>query len=708
MASGVNVKMGVTGVAQFKQNINQAKQSVKTLEAQLALSEKQFKASGDAESYMTEKSELLKAKLEAQKSVVENAEKALKQMADKGVDRSSKAYQDMYRQMLSAKGQMIDTENEMNGIAAAGDNAAEGVEDMNNALRDVGKGISWQNVTEGLHSITSGMQKVMSKAWQMGEAIVKATLGAGSWADELKTTAAQMSTAEYTVTPEELQRMRKTANLIDTDVETIVAARSKLLKGLGNDTKATLSAMEVLGIDTDGKSGIDLFWEAGDAIMKLGTDAEQEANATALFGKSWKELIPLFQAGREEYDKTMESWSVVENDQIDNLGKMDDQYQKLSGEWETFQNEILATFAGPLTTGMEKLTGFVQELNEYLDTPEGQAMIKQMGDTVTQLIEDLTKVNPEDVVNGLKGVVDGVTEGLQWIAEHSGEVVGAVGAFIGAWGVAKTAEGITTVLKLIDGIKGLSAGGAATGAASAGAAAGTAWASSFVNAVVSVAPALASILGITAVALTPALVANQKTFEQAEAQRSARIDAAGKLSSDNGWFLEASANALGYQRNANGELDKSIVGGVNLGNMDQIYSLLMGMNNRSDMQKAQLQTLLQGSVTSQGNYTWSELQKLWGGLEDFDGARMTAVLDSVADAYAKMSEETSDLTSSTDEQTKASAEMTAAAKSLMDVPSLVESAVRAGMSGITFTLDGQVITNYVNKKLGEEINMTRR
>ena len=41
MASGVNVKMGVSGVAQFKQSINQAKQSVKTLDAQIALSEKQ-------------------------------------------------------------------------------------------------------------------------------------------------------------------------------------------------------------------------------------------------------------------------------------------------------------------------------------------------------------------------------------------------------------------------------------------------------------------------------------------------------------------------------------------------------------------------------------------------------------------------------------------------------------------------------------------
>ena len=83
MANGVNVKMGVSGVAQFKQNMNQAKQSVKTLDAQLALTEKQFKASGDAEEYMAKKTAELQAKMEAQKSVVENAEKALQAMAEK-------------------------------------------------------------------------------------------------------------------------------------------------------------------------------------------------------------------------------------------------------------------------------------------------------------------------------------------------------------------------------------------------------------------------------------------------------------------------------------------------------------------------------------------------------------------------------------------------------------------------------------------------
>ena len=41
--SGVNVKMGVSGVQQFKQDMQQSKQAVKTVDAQLALSEKQFK-----------------------------------------------------------------------------------------------------------------------------------------------------------------------------------------------------------------------------------------------------------------------------------------------------------------------------------------------------------------------------------------------------------------------------------------------------------------------------------------------------------------------------------------------------------------------------------------------------------------------------------------------------------------------------------------
>ena len=141
-ANGVNVKMGVSGIAQFKQNLNQAKSAVKTLDAQLALTEKQFKASGDAESYMTEKGELLKAKLEKQSQIVNSCQKALDEMTKNGVDRASKSYQDMYQQMINAKGAMLDTEQAMNNIAGAAEDADTAVAGMDESLQTIGKNVS--------------------------------------------------------------------------------------------------------------------------------------------------------------------------------------------------------------------------------------------------------------------------------------------------------------------------------------------------------------------------------------------------------------------------------------------------------------------------------------------------------------------------------------------------------------------------------------
>lgn len=483
MANGVNIKMGVSGIAQFKQGINQAKQSVKTLDAQLALSEKQFKATGDSESYMTEKAELLKAKLEAQKSVLSSAEQALESMAKNGVERSSRAYQDMYRQMLTAKGEILDTENAMKGVEEAASGASNETSEMNQQLKRIGDGVNWENVTEGLGTITDGMKNVMAKAWQMGEAIVKATLGAGSWADEIKTTAAQ-----YEITPEALQRMRKTANLIDTDAETILEAQDKLKKNREGQGQEFMGALAALGIDPSGKNDLDLFWEAGDALAKLGRDEDKVTYAQRLFGKSWRELLPLFQTGREEYDRTMESWSVVEDEQLDALGKMDDAYQKMQGEWETFKNELLSAFAGPLTEGMDTITGLFKELNNYLDTPEGQAMLKQIGDTISTLISDLTAIKPEEVVAGFQSVVGKVTEALQWIAQNKDGVVLAVEGFIGAWAALEVAKGVSVALKLVNAVSGLISG---SEAAAAGSTLGASWAGAFAKAAMKAAPFLA-------------------------------------------------------------------------------------------------------------------------------------------------------------------------------------------------------------------------
>ena len=689
-SNSANVKMGVTGVAQFKQSMSQAKQAVKTLDAQLSLTEKQFKASGDAEEYMAKKTAELQAKLEAQKNVVENAQKALDEMAKKGVDRNSKAYQDLYREMLKTKGEMLDTENAINGITDAGEEAAESVENMNEQLKTIGDGISIQNVNNALDNISDGMGNVIKKAWKMGEAIVNATLGAGSWADEIMTTAAQY---EDTLNifgggksaTETLQRMRKTANLIDTDVDTILSAQDKLKKNKESADKSAMGAWAYLGIDPTGKNDLDLFWETGEAIAALGDTEDKVSYAQKLFGKSWRELLPLFNAGRDEYEETMDSWNIVEDEHLDNLGKMDDQYQKLQSEWETFKNELLETFSGPLTVGMEKLTGFVQQLNDYLDTPEGQAMLKQMGDTITQLIEDLTKVSPEDVINGLKGVVDGITGGLKWIADNSETVVGAVKAFIGAWAALEGAKGVATALQLINGLNGLKGGPKGTNGGSGGSGSDpVVKASPFFGTATTAASKAASVL--SASGMLPA-VGLDMFLNQTNAGRALRdgTDILEGVNKD----LEEKAEEI--QKNSESFLDNWNPANPNANPIARMIGAKYGI------QPAQTPELGSDWNTTgeEVDLTQARLKSARNGLPDLD------------DATDKMEKAAADLTGGSDAQKQSSSEMLQAAGTLEGMPALVYDAILAGMSQIKIFIDGQqaggILSPFVNSAFASAV-----
>lgn len=464
MATGPSVKMRVDGVSKFKQDMKQAQSSVKTLDEALKLNEAQFKATGDAETYMQEKSDLLNRKMEAQQKVVDAAKAALNKMEKDGVNKASDAYQKMQQSVLRAETDLVSTQNAMNGVADAGAEAAASANTLNENLKGIETGVGFQNVTEGIGKITGAMEAAFKKAIQLGKAITKEVLGAGTWADDLATKAAY-----YQVSEEELQRMEKTATLIDTSVDAIVGARSKLKKGLGNNDKGVQEALKGLfGEGFESKNWEDTFWKAGEALMKFSDAEKKEAYAQKLFGKSWDELIPLFTAGRKEYEKVNDSWSVVSQENVDKLKEMDDQYQILNNEFTTFKLTLESVFAEPLTKGMEAVTKMFEQLNKYLESPEGQEMLNQLSATITTLIEDLTKVNPEDVINGLKGVIDGITDAFKWIQEHHQEVAKGIEIIGGAFVALKLGEVAMHIGQIMNGFNLLKGGGTGTGISETG------------------------------------------------------------------------------------------------------------------------------------------------------------------------------------------------------------------------------------------------
>ena len=627
---GVNIKMGVSGVAQFKQSISQARQNMKTLDAQLKLTEKQYKATGDAETYMQQKTEQLKAKLEEQKAVADNAQKALNDMTERGVDKSSKAFQDMIRTLATAKGDMLDTEMALQGIEDSSQNASDGVSEMNSQLANVGQGISWQNVTSGLEGITSKLEQAAKTAFNFGKKLVNATLGAGEWADELVTEAKTLG-----LTPQELQAMRYTSNIIDTSVEAIVSAKKRLKKARAGESEETMGAFAALGIDpSQTKDAEDLFWRTGEALMKLGDEYNQEAYAQKLFGRSWNELIPLFEAGRKEYEETNKSWDVLSDDQIKSLTEMDDEYQKLNAQFENLKMTALSEFAEPMQKAMQKINELLTKFTEWLQSEEGQKFVD--------------------------GVINKVNEGLDWIIKNKDDVVTALTAIAGGFALIKITTLAANIGKFVTGMQGLFGGKTPTETTGTAAASGGLMTGAW-NKLTAGSASASSVIQMAG-GMMPALfdrVLNETNFGRA-------VRDGGSIWE--GLLQDVEETRAGLQKNAepfNEDWDNNVL--TQLGK----NSILFWDKIHKEQQEA------------------SE----WTFGDDFTAEDAMAL----AQAAEKMDQAAEEFTGGSDSARQSNSEMTEAANGMKGLPAETARAVQQALNGTQVRIDGGLLSAYVGQ-----------
>lgn len=456
--SGVNVKVGVSGISTFKQGIKDAQASVKALDQQMKLQEQQFRQTGDAETYMQQKTEALHKQIEQQNTIVKKAEEALKSMKDGGVNQTSAAFQQMQQHLYKAQTDLSKMETDLQNVATAGEEAGDGVDAMNAQLKRIGDQVDFSAIKQGLNDITSLMESAAQKAWNLGAALVNEVLGAGTWADNLVTDA-----TVWEISPEQLYRMQKTANVIDTTVDDIMTSRKKLITAMGKTgNQETMGAFAALGIsDLSGtdENIEDVFWKAGEALLNWDNKVERNAYSMLIFGKNFEELIPLFSAGRDEYEKTMAAWTWIGDDQLESLTKMDDQYQKLQSEWEAMKLELESALAPALEKVMGILTELLKEFNTYMQSEEGQEMLEALGQAVEGLFEDLANIDVKQVMEDFKDVFTQITNGLKWIFENRDGILRALQDVFGIWATMKVSSGVVTILQLINGLRNLTGGG---------------------------------------------------------------------------------------------------------------------------------------------------------------------------------------------------------------------------------------------------------
>lgn len=381
----VNVKLGVD-LGDFNSGIKSAKEQIKTFDAALKYAEASLKSTGDAESALTTKTEALRGKLEAQKKVVDQYTDALQKMNAAGVEKTSSSYQKMQTNLLNAKAAMETTRAQINDLNTSQKNAANSADDLATNVGKIGKNVSLQTLSDGLSKLNNSLERGARTAIRMGRTIARSAMSSTGWADDLSTRSTQ-----YGIDVETLQRMENVAAYIDTDVDAIISARDRM-------SKNRESLAELLGISTDGRSVDDVFWEAGEAIMKLGEGFDQNEYAMKIFGRGWRELLPLFTAGREEYEALMESQSVLSKEQIDNLVKGDDAFKQVQQQAQLLINQFWADNAG-------KITDLLQWI---IDNKDGVvAAITAIGGAFAALKLSEVALDIAKVVRGFQGLTGG-------------------------------------------------------------------------------------------------------------------------------------------------------------------------------------------------------------------------------------------------------------------------------------------------------------
>ncbi len=468
--AGVNFKIGADASA-FKQGVSEAQASLKTLDAALKVNEASFKAGGDAETYMSQKLEILNSKMTQQKNLANQLQAGLQKMRQAGVSPTSVEYQKLEKDLYNAQAAMNETKVAIDNLDGSQEKATGSAGSLTAAVNGIGKKISLDQVIGGIDRITGAMQTAAGAAVDLGEKIWDNVMNSAKWADDSATMALM-----YGIDLDTFLRMQKLfENGMDTSVDAMLKSQTKLNKNIGDGNKDTLKYFRELGVAiatvtgesmdiVQRKDPADLFWEIGDALMHMGDAYDKEAASQAIFGRGWKELVPLFDKydSQEAYKKALDDVKVNTEQEVNDLAELNDKVAELQGNIDTLTNKGWAALAPSLTGAAEALNGLLGSVLEYLDTPEGKEALQQMSESVSTLFEDLGKIDPKDVVKNFTTVFNRMVDSFKWLAENKDGVIRALRDIVGGWAGLKLTGGALQVYQLLQNIKTLRGGGSST------------------------------------------------------------------------------------------------------------------------------------------------------------------------------------------------------------------------------------------------------
>ena len=408
--------------------LRQINNNTKSLDRELKQVDKALKFNPTSVELWRQKQQLLTQKVEETKSKLDALKQAQAQMDASGVDKTSKEYRDLQRDIIVTENQVKTFEGQLRKVG-------------NVNLRATSE--QFKAMGDKLTSAGQAMRGISTAAAAVTAAIGALTVKSGKWADDINT----MSKV-YSIGTRDLQQYSAAADLVDVSVETIAKSHVKLEKNMlsaANGSKNQAAAFEALGVSVTNADGSlrdgDAVWQ--DTIKALGSmenETERDAYAMQLMGRSAAELNPLIEDGGETYKQVSDTLAkygldFIDQETLDQANQFNDALDMMKAVGMVAFQQLGTQLAAYLAPAMEKVVDVVGRLAQWFSnlSPRTQAIIAGIAAVVavvSPLLIGLGKVS--FAISSIMSLMATLGPAIGGIVAAIGPVILIIGAVVAA------------------------------------------------------------------------------------------------------------------------------------------------------------------------------------------------------------------------------------------------------------------------------------
>lgn len=418
--------------------------ALKEVEKALELDPSNIELAAQKEQLLADKAKITSDRLEVLKQVQKDA---LTQLDD-GADVSTAALAELSAEIVKTEkglegmdGAADEATDDLNKVGDASDNAGDKAGKLGAALQTAAKvaQVAFKAIAAAAGAAVGAVAAVGKGIVDVGKKLSELSVDAAARADEIMTesTISGISTDTY-------QELKYAAELVDTSVETIQGSMVKVTKSMASaqgGSKSMIENFKKLGVSVTDSAGNlrdseDVFADVLTALGGIDNEAEADALAMSVLGKSAGDLKPLIAAGGDALNQLRQEAHdvgyVMDSETLAGFGAFDDNIQKLKNGAEAAQNAIGGMMLPALTDlsgeGVDLLGQFTNALNEANQTGDYDTFAQKLSGMVTQAMASLEK-NIGPIIQTITTVINTVIQAVSQPSVLSG-LVGMVTSII--------------------------------------------------------------------------------------------------------------------------------------------------------------------------------------------------------------------------------------------------------------------------------------